>query len=95
MNQLVVDLKSEEEETEVDENQCSGGADEDDGDVDCGGDGDDDGVNADGMEIISFNEVLYSLRFYLRLKCLFSGVILLDQYVGSESESEIVARYRL
>ena len=86
----VVDLGSEEEETEVKENQCSGGADEDDGDDDCGGDGDDYSVNADVMEIISINDDLESFRFFLRLKCLFSGVILLDQYVGKESESWVI-----
>ena len=67
-------------------------ADEDDGDDDCGGDGDDDSVNAEVMEIISINDDLESFRFYLRLKCLFSGVILLDQYVGSESESWVIGQ---
>ena len=47
----VVDLGSEEEETEVDENQCSGGAHENDGDDDCDGDGGDDSVNDEAMEI--------------------------------------------
>ena len=42
---------SEEEETEVDENQCSGGAHENDGDDDCDGDGGDDSVNDEAMEI--------------------------------------------
>ena len=88
----VVDLGSEEEETEVKENQCSGGAHEDDGDDDCGGDGDDDSVNAEVMEIISINDDLESFRFFLRLKCLFSGLILLDQYVRKESESWVIGQ---
>ena len=49
VNQL--DDGSEEEETEVDENQCSGGAHENDGDDDCDGDGGDDSVNDEAMEI--------------------------------------------
>ena len=75
----------------MNENQCSGGADEDDGDDDCGGDGDDDGVNAEAM-VITINDDLESFRFYQRLKCLFSGVILLDQYVGEESESWVIGQ---
>ena len=76
----------------MNENQCSGGADEDDGDDDCGGDGDDDSDNADVMEIISINDDLESFRLFLRLKCVFSGVILLDQYVGEESESWVIGQ---